>query len=95
MHADVGNVAGHPFDGAGTPEVQKFFLAGGVELQKCRSILEALGPFRPATGGVFPVGREDGSSSRPVPTLFKTVDLISRKLEQPFQSRKQRTHREL
>ena len=53
MHADVGDVVGHAPAGAGTSELEEFFVAGGVVLQDGGAVNKPLGPLGPAAGGVF------------------------------------------
>src|SRR5881409_25652 len=81
MHADVRDVRSHALEGAGTAELKETFLAGGIELKDGRAKLETLGPFGPATRGVFSRNGEHGRAARSTPRFFKVENFFRREFE--------------
>ncbi|SPE59382.1 hypothetical protein SBV1_3160016 [Verrucomicrobia bacterium] len=79
MHAKVAEVRGHPFHRGGSPTLEKGAVAGGIELQEARTVLEALGPFGPSARRVFPSHRKDRRTASRGPAGFQAIDFAGRK----------------
>src|ERR1051325_1044943 len=65
--ADMRDVLGHVFDRGAPAQLEKRLVTGRVELQQGRADLEALGPLRPAPGGVAALDGEDWRAVRSPP----------------------------
>ena len=83
VHADVGDVAAITVARALAAELEEALVAGGVELQQRRAVLEALRPLGPAAGGVAAVDGEDRRGRAGRAGALDRVDRGGRGLPQP------------
>src|SRR4029453_4433337 len=89
VDADVREVRRHPVDGARSPELEEFRLAGRVELQQRRPELKALRPLGPPARAIAPVGGEHRRAVFGPPGLFDRANLVRGQLEKPRDLRQQ------
>ena len=78
VDAHVAHVRGHLLDRVAAADLQELGLVRGVELQHGRTVLEALRPFRPAAGRIFPGHRENGRAGGRIVAGLDRQDLLAR-----------------
>lgn len=85
VDAGVADVAGHALEGVGAADVEEVLVAGGFELEELAAVLEALGPFGPAAGGVASVAGDDGGALGGIPGLVEAADFGPGEGEEVFE----------
>src|SRR5436305_12769462 len=85
VHSHVREMGSHSLQRRVASALQESLFASGIELQQSRAVLKTLGPFGPATRGVFALDGVDGGSSIWLRRVLEINDFGGRKLEQSFE----------